>query len=195
MTFQTHSNTIWSAIEHLPACESSSLDLGDGSVMRFNGGLMRLRKWGNREVVAVKLNIPNLRGKDSLLAFIDAEKTVPEILALVVLPGRLCLAFDLIKQGESTDLVCGYLSTGEHPKHLVQWIKGIDRQRAIQADDSWSYIETGVSGEFDIYDVWNYSGDRVFVNQPGSGTLFDLRLLDGTFEKLSLEGLIKILPF
>ncbi len=156
---------------------------------------MRLRKWGNREVVAVKLNIPNLRGKDSLLAFIDAEKTVPEILALVVLPGRLCLAFDLIKQGESTDLVCGYLSTGEHPKHLVQWIKGIDRQRAIQADDSWSYIETGVSGEFDIYDVWNYSGDRVFVNQPGSGTLFDLRLLDGTFEKLSLEGLIKILPF
>ena len=189
-----YSKTIWSAIEHLPTCESSGLNIGDGSVMRFNGGLMRLRKWGNREVVAVKLNIPKLRGKDSLLAFIDVEKPVPEILALVVLPGRLCLAFDLIMQAESMDLVCGYLSTGEHPKHLVQLIKGIDRQRATQADDSCSYIETGVSGEFDIHDVWNYSGDQVFVNQPGSGTLFNLSLLDGHIDKLSLDGLIKILP-
>ena len=76
----------------------------------------------------------------------------------------------------------------------MQLIKGIDRQRATQADDSCSYIETGVSGEFDIHDVWNYSGDQVFVNQPGSGTLFNLSLLDGHIDKLSLDGLIKILP-
>jgi hypothetical protein len=190
-----YSDTIWSAIEHLPACVSLGFDFGDGSVMGFNGGLMRLRKWGDREVVAVKLNFVKLRGNADLLAFIDVEKLVPEFLALVVLPGRLCIAFDLMQKGESMDLVCGYLSTGEHPKHLVQWIKGIDRHEAIQADDSYSYIETGVSARFDIIDVWNHSGDWVFVNQPHNGTLFDLNLSDGSFEKLSLDGLIKILPF
>lgn len=190
-----HSDAIWSAIEHLPACVSSGLHVKNGLLMRFNGGLMALRRWGGKEVVVVKLKILKAGANSSLLAFIDVEKPDVEFLALVVLPGKLCIAFDLMRQGESIDLVCGYLATGEYPKHLVQWIKGIDRQRATQADDSCTYLETGVSAHFDIYDVWNHSGDRIFVNQPQNGILFDMSLSDGSFEKLSLDGLIKILSF
>ncbi len=156
---------------------------------------MRLRRWGVKEVVAVQLKILKRGPRADLIAFIDVERAVPEFLALVVLPERLCIAFDLMQQGESMDLVCGYLSTGEYPKHLVQWIKGIDHQRATQADDSCTYLETGVLSQFDIYDVWNHSGDRVFVNQPRNGTLYDMNLSDGSFEKLSLDGLITIVPF
>lgn len=193
-----YSDTIWSAIEHLPACGAPSVEVDDEFFMlpaRFNGGLMRLRRWGDKEVVAVKLKFLKQGDGADLLAFIDVEKAVPELLALVLLPRRLCIAFDLMQQGDSIDLVCGYLSTGEYPKHLVQWIKGVDRQRATQADDSCTYLETSGSGQFDIYNVWNHSGDRVFVNQPANGTLFDMSLSDGSFDKLSIDGLIKILPF
>lgn len=157
---------------------------------------MRLRKWGDREIVVVKLKLtlsPNSR--TDLLAFIDVEKPVPEFLSLLVLPGRLCIAFDFIQQKESMDLVCGYLSTGEYPKYLVQCFKGIDRQGAIQADDSCSYLETGVLARFDIYNIWSHSGERVFVNQPENDTLYDLNLSDGSFEKIPSNGLIKILSF
>lgn len=190
-----YSGTIWDAIKHLPACASPSDDVDNEFLMNLNGGLMRLRKWGEKEVVVVKLKIFKPGAISSLLAVIDVEKAVPEFLALVVLPHRLCIAFDLMKQGESMDLVCGYLSTGDYPKHLVQWIKGIDCQRAIQADDSCAYLETGASAEFDIENVWNHSGDRVFVNQPDRKTLFDMSLSDGSFEKIPLDGLIKILSF
>jgi len=190
------SDMIWSAIEHLPACKSP-VDVNDEFSMlpHFNGGSMSLRRWGDKEVVVVKLKISKLGAGASLLTFIDVEKAFPEFLALVVLPKRLCIAFDLMQQGGATDLVCGYLSTGEYPKHLVQWIKGIDHQRATQADDSCTYLETGVLSKFDIYDVWIHSGDRVFVNQRSNGTLYNMSLSDGSFEKLSLDGLITIVPF
>jgi hypothetical protein len=187
-----YSDAIWGAIQTLPLFTTVDVDLNQSFLPRLNGGSMGLRRWGERDVIVVRLKTIRSGAEATVLTFIDVEKLNVNFLAHVVFPKKLCIAFDLMRRGKSVDLTCGFLATGHYPKNLVQWTQGINNRMLTQVEEEFSFIETGRDPDFDIHDVWHHSGGRVFVNQRGTGTLYDLLLSDGCFEKISIHGLLKI---
>lgn len=164
----------------------------------LQGGFLRTLRWQGEEALVIRAKIEFVTAHATLLVVLSVRTGKPEMLSTVVIPQKLCLAFDTVANGNGHDLILGYLATGKYPEYLIEVVNAADRQPLIETDGRHLLLRSGGSLHFDIFSVKCLSAKRVLVLQK-LHTLYDITLPDGDFapmegdyQKMEVNGIFDI---
>jgi len=131
---------------------------------------IRLATWKGREVLALRFVLRFWKVGGTALMIFDPRKAtwVPE--SIILLPGKGCMAFDLISSEKGIGMICAYMS---YNGNLVEYISDIDKYPVIVAEAVSGCVPRDCE-EFPVQDMLNLcviSKDDVLVNEEGKNLL------------------------